>query len=522
MQSSTTDMSATLRDIINQHFFGDLQSITTHLQILSESLVHDGTNKLADDLAKVRKGQKLLSNALDALVRDGVPEISASGVSTLSNLRHELRTPLNAIMGYTELFSEKMQELGYTAHLEHCSAILEAANGISQSTDLLCSLLQQTSKIDLVQSTEQSNPDEEISQHLQRITLQSESTVHSGHILVVDDVEDNRTLLHRYLTPEGHTVSIAESGVSALSMIEKNHFDIILLDIMMPDMNGLQVLEHLKASETHRQIPIIVISGLSDVDAVTPCIAAGAEDYLTKPFNSVLLKARISACLQKKKWDDKERAYLKEIETEKARSEAILSTILPSPIIKRLKSSNDPIADRIENVTILFADIVGFTPAAERMTPEKLLERLDVLFSGFDELTQQYGVEKIKTIGDAYMAACGVPLPSPDHIDRILDFACAILRYMEEVETSVDPFQLRIGIHTGPVVAGLVGRHRYVYDLWGETVNLASRVESSGEINRICVTKSVVSGANARFQFESLGNMALKGIGHTPVFTLKH
>ena len=512
LADQTTDEA--LQAFIDEHFTNHLNAIKAHQKHLLTCVNETDTEDLSGDLGKVMKGSKLFKSSLISLVKDGLPDVDEPGVTPLSRLRHDLRTPLNAIMGYTELFSEKLGHHEYSP--QHCRAILDAAKALSHSTDLLCEKLQGAKTL----HRPAFSSDSDITQHLQRIAEQNAASSLTGKVLVVDDVEDNRILLYRYLVPEGHDVYLASSGLQALKMIEAVQYDLILLDIMMPDLNGLQVLEQLKASETHRQIPIIVISGLADVEAVAPCIAAGAEDYLTKPFNSLLLKARINACLQKKKWGDKERSYLKEIEAEKNRSEAILSAILPAPIIDRLKSSDDPIADRVENVTILFADIVGFTPAAERMSPEKLLHRLDVLFSGFDELTDKFGVEKIKTIGDAYMAACGVPLPSVDHIDRVLDLACGILNYVGQVENSHDSFQLRIGIHTGPVIAGLVGRQRYVYDLWGETVNLASRIEASGAVNQVCVSDDIVNGASARFRFDSLGCKVLKGIGSTEIFTL--
>ena len=139
------------------------------------------------------------------------------------------------------------------------------------------------------------------------------------------------------------------------------------------------------------------------------------------------------------------------------------------------------IADRVEEATILFADLVGFTAAASRVTPAVLVNNLNRIFSAFDELCRQLQIEKIKTIGDAYMAAAGVPLPRPDHAEVMADFALAMLAALERVNAAAEvPFQMRIGIHTGPVVAGVIGSHRFLYDIWGDTVNLASRLESHG------------------------------------------
>ena len=158
-----------------------------------------------------------------------------------------------------------------------------------------------------------------------------------GSVLVVDDNEVNRDLLARRLQRQGHVVTVAEDGLQALEMLRRDPFDLVLLDIMMPQMNGYQVLENLKADEKLRHIPVIMISAVDDIDSVVRCIELGAEDYLSKPFNPVLLKARISACLEKKRLRDKEQAYLHELGLEKEKSERLLLNILPRAIAQRLK-----------------------------------------------------------------------------------------------------------------------------------------------------------------------------------------
>ena len=164
----------------------------------------------------------------------------------------------------------------------------------------------------------------------------------------------------------------------------------ILLDLLMPDLNGFQVLERLKADERLHDIPVIMISGLQERDSVIRCIEAGAEDYLSKPFNPVLLRARISACLERKRWRDRERRYLERIELEKAKHEALLRNILPGEIVTRLSGGEVVIADRVEEATILFADLVGFTAAASRVTPAILVSNLNRIFSAFDDLCRSF------------------------------------------------------------------------------------------------------------------------------------
>jgi adenylate cyclase len=176
----------------------------------------------------------------------------------------------------------------------------------------------------------------------------------------------------------------------------------VLLDIIMPELDGYQVLEQMKADGRLRHIPVIVISAEQELDSVVKGIELGAQDYLPKTFDPVLLKARINASLEKKRWRDKEQAYLAEIEAEREKSERLLLNILPQPIAERLKQQVQTIVDRFAEVTVLFADLVGFTALAAEMPPDELTVLLNEIFSTFDRLAEAHEVEKIKTIGDAY------------------------------------------------------------------------------------------------------------------------
>ena len=172
------------------------------------------------------------------------------------------------------------------------------------------------------------------------------------------------------------------------------------------------------------------------------------------------------------------------------------------------------IADRVEEATILFADLVGFTKVASRVTPAVLVDSLNRIFSAFDDLCRKMQIEKIKTIGDAYMAAAGLPLPRPDHAEVIADFALAMLDTLEAVNSTIEaPFQIRIGIHTGSVVAGVIGSHRFLYDIWGDAVNLASRLESHSLPGRIHVSPHTSKMLAGQYNFEARGLINLRGIG---------
>lgn len=311
----------------------------------------------------------------------------------------------------------------------------------------------------------------------------------TGRILVVDDVESNRALLIRRLSREGFTVALAENGRRALDMLTRHTFDLVLLDILMPEMDGHQVLTAMKADVALRHLPVIMISGLDDLDTLIRCIEGGADDYLTKPFDPVLLRARIGACLDKKRLRDKERELLQQVREAQEKSEALLLNILPRSIAERLKAGESTIADTLPAVTVLFADLAGFTEMSSRITGTEMVRLLDELFTTFDLLAQEQGLEKIKTIGDAYMVVGGLPDPRPDHAHAVAELALNMLAAVEEKFAGGEfPVRVRIGINSGPVVAGVIGRHKFSYDLWGDTVNTASRMESHGVTGAIQVS----------------------------------
>ncbi len=204
------------------------------------------------------------------------------------------------------------------------------------------------------------------------------------------------------------------------------------------------------------------------------------------------------------------------------KSDRLLLNILPQKIAERLKQAQGSVAEQFDESTIMFADLVEFTPLSARMSPIDLVNLLNQVFSVFDKLTDRYQLEKIKTIGDAYMVAGGLPTPREDHAEAIADMA---LEMLEQVQTFTrddgQPFKIRIGIHTGPVVAGVIGTKKFIYDLWGDTVNVASRMESQGESNGIQVTEAMHARLQDRYILESRGRIDVKGRGFMNTFWLK-
>lgn len=342
-----------------------------------------------------------------------------------------------------------------------------------------------------------------------------------GHILIVDDSQLNRRKLSIGLKQQGHTVALAEDGQQAMEMIGQGAFDLVLLDIMMPQMNGYEVLAQMKQDGTLRDIPVIVISALDELESTVKCIEMGAEDYLLKPFNPTLLKARIGASLEKKRLRDQEQAYLEQLRIEQEKSERLLLNILPKPIADRLKQGQNVIADSFTEVTVLFADIVGFTTLSSYTSPKDLVILLNEIFSRLDRLAEQHGLEKIKTIGDAYMVVGGLPTPRADHAEAVADMALDMQQEITELESgNGEPLNIRIGIHTGPVVAGVIGAKKFSYDLWGDTVNIASRMESHGLAGHIQVTQEIYNCLRDTHIFEPRGLISVKGRGELPAYFL--
>lgn len=211
----------------------------------------------------------------------------------------------------------------------------------------------------------------------------------------------------------------------------------------------------------------------------------------------------------------------KRLAAEQQRSEALLLNVFPASIAKRLKTRPDVIADEFEECSVLFADLVGFTAHSGRVSPEQLVDQLNLVFSEFDDLVDQTGTEKIKTVGDGYLAVAGAPISRPDHVDATCELALAMQDEMTSINLRLGTdFKLRVGVHTGRVVAGVIGNSRFSYDIWGDTVNVASRLQTEAAPGAIVVSEAVAEAASSRFRCHPLGQLDLKGKGPVKAYQL--
>ncbi len=330
-------------------------------------------------------------------------------------------------------------------------------------------------------------------------------------LLVVDDDEFNRRIIARILKREDYgDVETAENGREALEMMKVRDFDAVLLDIEMPEVDGFEVLEHMRTDMRLRDIPVIMISSVEGTDAVIKCIELGAADYLPKPFNPVLLRARLGACLERKRLRDQEAVYMEKLTAEKRRADELLHAILPSAAMSELQRSGKVKARRYDNVALLFCDVVGFTAFCDEHDPEEVVSHLQELIEAFEDITRKHEMEKIKTIGDEFMATAGMLLPNA--VPLLSAVTCG-LEMANATRQLALGWEVRVGVHAGPVVAGIVGGDKYQFDVWGDTVNVAARMAGIGNPGVVILTYNdwmqVKDACNGR----SLGLIDVKGKG---------
>ena len=270
--------------------------------------------------------------------------------------------------------------------------------------------------------------------------------------------------------------------------------------MMMPDLNGDEVLKIIKGNPDTRDIPVVMISADTDTEKVSKCIELGADDYLPKPFNPTILRARIGAALRRGSLRALETEYLAKMEQAKRHSESLLRNILPAEIAGRLRNGESNIADHFDDATVIFADVVGFGKITARMKAYEIVGCLNHLFSEFDRLAEDVGVEKIKTIGDNYMAVAGVPTPRSGHARTAAKLALDMVVAAGRLQSRLPvPFSIRVGLHSGPVMAGVIGTRKFAYDVWGDTVNIAARMEAASQPNRVLVSAATAKALDRDF-----------------------
>ena len=351
-----------------------------------------------------------------------------------------------------------------------------------------------------------------------------------GHrVLLVDDQPMIGEAVRRLLADQADiTFAFCKDAAKALSTAEEFQPTVILQDLVMPDIDGLDLVSQFRSHPSTEKIPVIMLSANEEAATKAQLLEAGANDYLIKLPHQIELIARIRVHSEAyKRLLERDAAFgalersLADLTREREKSERLLRNILPDTIAERLKNNVSTIAETYSSVSVLFADLCGFTTFSERVDASQLVDLLDDIFSAFDHLANAYGVEKIKTIGDAYMAVAGLPEARDDHAEAVAGMALGMLEAFRGVMRNRGlSMEVRIGIHSGPVVAGVIGKHKFSYDLWGDTVNTASRMESHGEPSRVHVSQGTYTLLQDRYRFTDRGKMNVKGKGMQQTYFL--
>jgi len=494
----------------------DLRTPINHVIGYSELLLEDLEDSdealIRDDLVKILgSGRELL-----ALVNESLSVNEAEiGPSDLERMGTQLRSPLNAIIGYSELICEDLDDSAESTVVADLRRIQTAGRQLLPMVNAVLDLwadFQAPQREPLsAHTTADHMPDLPSSPFDDDALLDAAD----GLILVVDDNSTNRDILARRLDKLGYAVLTAVNVLEALELLGEKQFDLVLLDIMMPIMNGYEVLDRMKADSELRNIPVIVLSASDEMQSAVRSIQRGAEDYLAKPFDPVLLRARIRSSLQKKRWRDQEEIYRRQIEEEKRGADDLLHVILPVEIVTELKQTQQVVPRRYDNVAVMFCDIVSFTDYCDKRTPQEVMPELQRLIEAFETIALEHELDKIKTIGDSFMGAAGLLRPTECPVTSCIKAGSAMFQAASNHPAG---WNLRIGIHVGPVVGGLLGHRQYLFDLFGDTVNTAARMESYGQPGSISLSAKAWERIATKADGQSLGLIRVKGKGEMEMF----
>jgi adenylate cyclase len=511
-----------------------LNAIIGYSEMLLEDAVGAASADLAADLKQVlAAGRQLLAIVNDLLDAQKLAsdDVAFNLESLITNLDYQARAPLNGVIGYSEILLEnavdkEQEEIIPDLEKIHTAGKLFLArlNNIIDFSNLDAGL-----KSPAPGATDQSPLIDSVMASLRELAQESAAVTcgETGSILVVDDNEINRDLLSRYLARLGHTVQAAPDGRQALEMIDSGAFDLVLLDIMMPELNGYQVLQHLQDSANWRDLPVIMISALDEMDSVVRCIELGAADYLPKPFNPVLLRARVGACLEKKRLRDLEKEQKRQLQELNAalevRNRFIRQTFgryLSDDIVESILERPDglKIGGEKRQATILMSDLRGFTSLSEGLPAEDVVAMVNIYLETMTDIILKYQGTIDEFIGDGILAIFGAPFQRPDDAPRAIACAVEMQLAMASVndrnrQAGYPEVALGIGVNTGNMVVGNIGsKKRTKYGVVGSNVNLTARIESYTVGGQIFISESTFKACGDIVRLDNAMQVSPKGV----------
>ena len=495
----------------------ELRTPLNHIIGYSEMLLEDGeagpAAKLGPGLRRIlEEARRLLGMINDFLAP---ARVAAGGVDP-DQLPVELSVPLREIIGHAETLRRQAAEIDGGSVREDVERIASAAerlltlvtHGLAAATP---ALVQETAAAPIVGPIRAGG---------------------RGAILVVDDNEGNREMLARRLARQGYDVRTAPGGREALEALRRDLADLVLLDVLMPGLDGYEALKQLKADETLRDIPVLMISALDEMQSVVRCIQLGAEDYLSKPFDPVLLQARIGACLEKKRLRDQEVRHVQELaEWNRTLEQRVQEQVGQVERLGRLKrffspqlaelivggGADDPLRTHRREITVVFLDLRGFTAFAETAEPEEVMGVLREYHAAMGHLILDHEGTLERFTGDGMMVFFNDPVPVPNPAERAIRMAVAMRDGVEKLAAGWRKrgwdLSLGVGIAEGYATLGAIGfEGRWDYGAIGTVTNLAARLCSEARGGQVLISSRVAAAVEGLIEAEAVGSLALKGL----------
>ena len=481
----------------------------------SEMLLEDAQDEdIVADLQRIREGARRLLALVDSILDPSSPESGADLDALAERIRVDLRTPTSAVVGYAEMLVETCRERGQDDMVPDLERILTSARRLLElSGDIVQMALHGDTGASLSDSQVITR---EVLSKIRPLTDRGAPVEGQGRLLVVDDNAVNRDLLSRQLARHGYTVATAEDGERGLELLRSHSFDLVLMDVIMPRLNGIDALRRMKADDLLAEVPVIMLSSLDEVDSAVRCIEMGAEEYLAKPIQPSLLESRIAANLDVRRLRARERALQERLLASDAFLERMLAACFPAGAAARIRAGDDRPGDAFHETTVLYAAFARELRPGSLAGLDAELHRLRSFAALVEPLAEAQGVDICIWSSDALVAARSAATEGEDGAAALATFALEVLSVAGQ-----ESAPLAIGLHTGSAAGAVLGAERMTYQLWGDAVETARAIAGRSPAGSILVSPATHALLRDRFAFDSRGVADLGAMGQMRVYALR-
>ncbi|HET8654122.1 MAG TPA: response regulator [Longimicrobiaceae bacterium] len=500
-----------------------LNAVLGYSEILLEEAEPGTGSPHLEALREIRASGRRLLAQIDELVRPAPDAAEAPGGPGLQDLRARAREtlarPAGALANDCRAALEGARAAGASALLPDLERVAAAAGQLSEMVAAPSSTAASAQE----QAGGHARTQEEAERVMVRLrpgTGVAGAPPRHGQLLVVDDNSLNRDLLSRQLAREGYSVDAAVDGGEALELLRAHAYDLVLLDVLMPGVDGVQVLERMRREPALATIPVIMISALDEMESVVHCIERGAVDYISKPFDPVLLRARIGTTLEVHRLRAQERRDAESLDAEAGWADRLARSLLPAAVAERVRGGVNRIAELHPELSVLAVELDGFGTLAERGGADAAVDRLAAAVDILDRATTERGVQSLWLGAGCFLAVAGPNAPRGDHAALVAELALEVSAALGPWRAGAEPLRSGIGIHVGAVSVGLTGEDRLVLGLWGEGVDLARRLGRASAPDEIWISPAAHAQLHGGFAFENRGVLQVSDRGRVPVYRL--